>query len=104
MDAWIALDYAASKPCYDYKKSGNGIWYCCSLTVDPAFQGKGVGTALIEFMGQYARARGGKQLTLFTNSDKNIAFYKNRGFEVFDQRNFVYEGHKMGSWSVKKTL
>ena len=104
MNAWIALDYAASKPCYDYKKSGNGIWYCCSLTVDPAFQGKGVGTALIEFMEQYARARGGKQLTLFTNSDKNVAFYKNHGFEVFDQRNFVYEGHKMGSWSVKKTL
>ena len=59
MDAWIALDYAASKPCYDYKKSGNGIWYCCSLTVDPAFQGKGVGTALIEFIEQYACARGG---------------------------------------------
>lgn len=104
MNAWIALDYAASKPCYDYKKSENGIWYCCSITVDPAFQGKGVETALIEFMEQYARARGGKQLTLFTNSDKNIAFYKNRGFEVFDQRNFVYEGHNVVSLFVSDSI
>jgi hypothetical protein len=41
---------------------------------------------------------------LFTNSDKNIAFYKRCGFEVFDEREFTNNGKTMRSWSVKKTL
>lgn len=40
----------------------------------------------------------------FTNSDKNIAFYKRCGFEVFDEREFTYNGKTMRSWSVKKML
>ena len=38
----------------------------------------------------------------FTNSEKNIAFYKKLGFEVFDFRTIEYRGKTMGSWSVKK--
>jgi hypothetical protein len=41
---------------------------------------------------------------LFTNSEKNLAFYKNRKFEVFDYREIAIEEKAMGSWSVKKTL
>lgn len=40
----------------------------------------------------------------FTNSEKNIAFYKKLGFEVFDYRTIAYGGKTMGSWSVKKKL
>ncbi|MBP5247220.1 MAG: GNAT family N-acetyltransferase [Fibrobacter sp.] len=101
---WVTMDEASGKPCHDYQKSGEGIWYCNTITVEPSFQGKGVGTKLIEFMGQYARERGGKQLVLFTNSEKNLAFYKNRGFEVFDEREIHHDGKKIGSWSVKKSL
>ena len=40
----------------------------------------------------------------FTNSEKNIAFYKKRGYEVFDERTIEQEGKTMGSWRVKKKL
>jgi ribosomal protein S18 acetylase RimI-like enzyme len=73
--------------------------------VDPPYQGKGVGTQLVAFMEEYIREHGGKQLTLFTNSEKNLAFYKKNNFEVFDERDIaVRDGLKMRSWSVKKSL
>ena len=31
-------------------------------------------------------------------------FYLKRGYELFDERVFEYNGHKMGSWSLKKVL
>ena len=40
----------------------------------------------------------------FTNSQKNLNFYLKRGYEVFDEREIEYNGHKMGSWSLKKAL
>ena len=27
-----------------------------------------------------------------------------RGYEIFDEREFEYNGNKMGSWSLKKVL
>ena len=101
---WLAMDTSASKPCHDYQKTGPDIWYTSSLTVDPLFQRKGIGTKFIAFWEEYVREHGGKQLVFFTNSEKNIAFYKKRGFEVFDEREIIHNGKKMGSWSVKKTL
>jgi len=40
----------------------------------------------------------------FTNSQKNLAFYLKRGYEVFDEREIEYNGYKMGSWSLKKAI
>ncbi len=34
----------------------------------------------------YVREHGGKQLVFFTNSRKNLDFYRKRGYEVFDER------------------
>jgi ribosomal protein S18 acetylase RimI-like enzyme len=105
VNAWVNMDESAGKPCHDYQHNGENIWYCSSLTVDPPYQGKGVGTQLVAFMEEYIREHGGKQLTLFTNSEKNLAFYKKNNFEVFDERDIaVRDGLKMRSWSVKKTL
>jgi ribosomal protein S18 acetylase RimI-like enzyme len=105
VNAWVNMDESAGKPCHDYQHNGENIWYCSSLTVDPPYQGKGVGTQLVAFMEEYIREHGGKQLTLFTNSEKNLAFYKKNNFEVFDERDIaVRDGLKMRSWSVKKSL
>jgi GNAT superfamily N-acetyltransferase len=67
-------------------------------------QGIGLGTQLIDYYENYIRERGGKQVVLFTNSQKNLNFYLKRGYELFDEREFEYNGHKMGSWSLKKVL
>ena len=101
---WIAMDEAASKPCHDYQKSSSDIWYTSSVTVAPEFQRMGIGTKFIEFWEDYIRERGGKQLVFFTNSEKNIQFYKNRGFDLFHECEISHDGKKMGSWSVRKML
>ena len=35
---------------------------------------------------------------------QNIAFYKRCGFEVFDEREFTYNGKTTRSWSVKRNI
>ena len=101
---WIAMDAAAGKPCHDYQKTGPGIWYLSSLCVDPAVQGIGLGTQLVDYYENYIRERGGKQVVLYTNSQKNLNFYLKRGYELFDERAFEYNVRKMESWSLKKVL
>ena len=101
---WLAMDEAAGQPCHEYQKTVPDIWYVSSLTVEPAMQGIGLGTKFIEYYENYIRERRGKQVVLFTNSQKNLNFYLKRGYELFDEREIEYKGHKMGSWSLKKFL
>ena len=104
LDDWLAMDAAAGKPCHDYQATGTRIWYLSSITVDPSAQGIGIGKEFITYIEDFIRTQGGRELVLFTNSDKNIAYYKRCGFEVFDEREFTYNGKTMRSWSVKKIL
>ena len=104
IDDWLAMDTAAGQPCHEYQKTGPGIWYASSLTVDPTVQGIGLGTKFIEYWEDYVREHGGRQIVFFTNSQKNLAFYLKRGYEVFDEREIEYNGYKMGSWSLKKAI
>jgi len=104
IDDWIKMDSDAGIPCHEYQKTAPDIWYASSLTVDPSVQGTGVGSRFIEYWEKYIREHGGRELVFFTNSEKNIAFYKKRGFEVFDYRTIEYGGKVMGSWSVKMKL
>ena len=101
---WIAMDAAAGQPSHDYQKTGPGIWYLSSLSVDPYMQGKGVGAQFLDYLENYIRERGGKQIVFYTNSQKNLNFYLHRGYELFDERVFDYHDRKMGSWSLKKAL
>ena len=101
---WIAMDAAASQPCHDYQKTAPSTWYLSSLSTDPSMQGIGLGTKLMDYYENYIRERGGKQVVLVTNSQKNLNFYLKRGYELFDEHVFEYEDHKMGSWSLKKAL
>ena len=104
IDDWLEMDTAAGKPCHDYQKTGQDIWYASSLTVDPSAQGTGIGTAFIAYWEKYVSDHGGSQLVFFTNSRKNLDFYLHRGYEIFDEREFEYAGKKMGSWSLRKKL
>ena len=101
---WLAMDATAGQPCRNYRKTGTGVWYVSSLTVEPAMQGIGLGIKMIDYLENYVRERGGKEVVLFTNSQKNLNFYLKRGYEQFDERVFEYNDNKMGSWSLKKVL
>lgn len=98
------MDEKASRPCHDYQRSVPDVWYLSSLAVDPSVHGQGVGTRFIAYMEDYIRAHGGKEFILFTNSEKNLAFYRRRGFEVFHSEKIANDGKVMGSWSMKKML
>lgn len=105
VNSWLSMDTIASKPCHDYQQASPDIWYTSSVTVAPEFQRRGIGSKFIEFWEDYIRERGGKQLILFTNSEKNLAFYRKNRFEIFDERDILIpDGSKMRSWSVRKTL
>ena len=102
VDAWVNMDKKAGVPCHSLK--GN-IWYLNLLTVDPSFQGKGVGSEFInDGIVPYVKNHGGEKLCLFTNSEKNKKFYEKNGFEVFDYREFYYKGRTLPSYSFIKTL
>ena len=58
----------------------------------------------MDFYENYIRERYGRQVVLFTNSQKNLNFYLKRGYELFDERVFEYNGNKIGSWSLKTVL
>lgn len=104
IDAWLLMDKQAGEPCHEFAAREEGVWYVSSLTVSPKAQGTGIGTKLLDEMERIARAGGGRWLTLFTNSEKNIAYYRRRGFEVFDERGLATPNGEMKSWSVIKNL
>ena len=69
--------------CISCKEAWNGICEIGCLCVLPEYQGKGIGTAAVEFIKTYYRDW--KQITLVTPADKeeNVRFYtKKCGFDI----------------------
>jgi len=56
-------------------------WYLAGIGVEPARQGQGIGGALLA-RGIEAAQAAGVPCALLTNSERNLAFYGNRGFRV----------------------
>ncbi len=56
-------------------------WFLIVLGVDPAYQGQGIGGALMQPMLE-AAGRAGLACFLDTNNEKNLAFYGRHGFEI----------------------
>ena len=74
-------------------------WYLAGIGVDPRSQGRGVGTALLA-KGTDAADAAGLPCALLTNSERNLSFYRRRGFEV------VLEGrtpeHGPRAWMMRR--
>jgi len=56
-------------------------WYLAGIGVDPPYQRRGIGSALIT-PGLEAADNAGLPCALLTNSEENLVFYRHRGFEV----------------------
>jgi len=56
-------------------------WYLWALAVEPTYQGQGIGGRLIEPVLTRADERG-VPCYLETQLERNVAFYKRRGFEI----------------------
>lgn len=70
---------------------------------DPSFMGRGVGTALLQFLEQYAGEKGLAQLELAA-SPVAVSFYKQRGWEVVGEEWFVYKGVKFWETRMRKVV
>lgn len=100
--AWAAMDDKAGAPCHHYP---GAAWYLSMLAVDPAYQGRGVGSRFLQAcIIPAVKKRGGETLCLFTNSEENRVFYQKNGFREFDAREFRYHGKTLGSWSYCMNL
>jgi ribosomal protein S18 acetylase RimI-like enzyme len=56
-------------------------WYLAGIGVDPPYQQRGIGSALLD-PGLTAADAAGLPCALLTNAEQNLAFYRHRGFEV----------------------
>ena len=59
-----------------------------NVAVSPAFQQRGIGKKLIEFVEQQARVGGISRVELYTNAKmtENLGLYPRLGYEQFDRR------------------
>lgn len=67
------------------KKDSQGDWELTKMAVDPKFQGRGIGNALMEVIEQYAREELGLSRIYLLSSTVNAAairLYKRRGWTV----------------------
>ena len=56
-------------------------WYLAGIGVDPPCQQRGIGSALLD-PGLTAADAAGLPCALLTNAERNLSFYRHRGFEV----------------------
>jgi len=97
VNEWRRMEEKASAPCHALPGRN---WYLSLLSVDPGVQGKRIGSRFLkEYLILLVEKNGGETLSLFTNSEINRAFYLKNGFEVFDTKEFTYNGKSLGSWS-----
>ena len=59
-------------------------WYLAGIGVDPQHQRRGIGAALLQ-PGIEAAARTRQPCALLTNSERNLRFYEENGFEVIHE-------------------
>jgi ribosomal protein S18 acetylase RimI-like enzyme len=60
------------------------VWHVTGLAVEPGFEGRGAGRALMEALMEMARQRGGRRMTLrvFASNERAQRLYERLGFEV----------------------
>jgi GNAT superfamily N-acetyltransferase len=67
--------------CAIVQRCVDGAFRLVDLIVEPEQQGKGVGTCLLAFVENFARARSGQRLLAYA-SQSFVAFYSKAGFQI----------------------
>jgi len=75
-------------------------WYLAGIGVDPPFQRRGVGSALLG-PGLAAAAAAGLPCALLTNSERNLPFYGHHGFEVVVEGRTPDDGPR--AWMMRRS-
>jgi len=75
-------------------------WYLAGIGVDPPYQRRGIGSALLA-KGTDAAHAAGLPCALLTNSERNLAFYGRRGFEVVLEGRTPEDGPR--AWMMRRS-
>ncbi len=84
-----------------------GICKLHKLYIMPGRQGKGLGKAILDFIGAEIRTRGARVLQLNCNRDNIIArdFYKRMGFSVIGEEDIdIGQGYFMNDFIMEKLI
>lgn len=95
------LDRAEKIPQED--KQAN--WHVNLLAVNPAHQGQQIGSkTLTQFVLPYVKKQGGQQVSLITNTMRNVAFYRKNAFQVIDERVLTFKATEIKSWALVRQV
>jgi len=97
------ISYYTPKDINNFSQPLQKALYISSLAVDPKFQGKGVGSKLMNFADEIAKKRGLKYIRLDCRKEyvELVNFYKNRGYT--EKGNFS-EGKNQNYLFMEKKL
>ena len=73
-----------------YEKRANPDGEICFLAVDPAIQGKGIGTKLLD---ELTKREKGKLVYLYTDNNCSYQFYERKGFERSEEKKIEMKIH-----------
>ena len=80
-------------------------WHLYFLAVDPNCQKQGYGSGAIQdFLIPLVKSNGGKLITVTTNAEKNVAFYRNNGFKLVKEETLECNAKKIGNWTFRMDL
>ena len=80
-------------------------WHLYFLAVDPEYQKQGIGSGAIQdFLIPLVKSNGGNLITVTTNAEKNVAFYRNNGFKTVKEETLECNAKKIGNWTFRMDL
>ena len=87
-------------------KLQEGVFKLHKLYVQPEFQGKGIGKALVKTVFDEGVERGGKRIQLNVNrNNKSIAYYQNLGFSITGEQNIdIGSGYFMNDFIMERDI
>ena len=80
-------------------------WHLYFLAVDPSRHHEGLGTDAIQnYVIPLVKKNDGKLITVNTNAEKNVEFYKKNGFSVIEKDLHRFYGNTIINWTFRMDL